>query len=500
VAVAENLVEAPSATDVEAAHVVADFKPPWLVKLAYSLGQSIENGYLVVSGFIFFYYTAVLGLSGSMVGMALAISMVVDSVIDPFIGSISDNVRSRFGRRLPLMVLGAPLTGLALWMLFSPPVGLSAPLLFAWLVTSKLCLRGSASLFNLPYAALTAELSNGYVERASIAAYRAVTGNLASLTITAVALSVFFAGAGGLQVQAHYPAFGAAIGLALFTAGAITCLGVWRYAAGLTQPTTAPAKVLHGLLQGVPEVFKNPSFRTLFGCSVAFWIAVAINGSFNNHAYTFVWKLRPELIQFVSYAFYGSILLGVPFTRMVLGRLEKRTQFILGLSLLIASLTVLHGLRALQLFTLTGAAVVPWLAASAAVGGLGVAMLSVTTPAMMADAADEHELLFGVRREGLYFAGLGFASKAAIGVGTMVAGVALDALHFPKTSGAHAAAAIPESTLRLLILAWGPLAAGFALIGLLAFLRYDLTRARHAEITERLKLKRAADFSAGRSS
>jgi GPH family glycoside/pentoside/hexuronide:cation symporter len=489
-----GVAEAPAASQA------GIFKPPLPVKLAYSMGQAIESGYLAVSAFVFFYYTAVLGLSGSVVGGALAISMVVDSVIDPFIGSISDNVRSRFGRRLPLMVVGAPLTGLALWMLFSPPVGLPAVALFAWLVASKLALRGCASLFNLPYAALLAELSNGYAERASLAAYRAVAGNIAALTITSLALNVFLAGEGGLQVREHYPAFGLAMGLLLFTAGAVACVGTWRYASGLQQPTTAPAKVFEGLLKGVPEVFANPSFRTLFGCTVMFWIAVGVNGSLNNHAYTFVWKLRPEMIQFVSYAYYGAILLGVPASRMTMHGWEKRTVFIGGLALLIASLTLLHSLRALGLFTPTGAEAVPWLMASAAVGGFGVAMLSVATPAMMADAADEHEVLFGARREGLYFAGLGFASKAAVGVGAMAAGIALDALKFPKTVAGHAPVEIPEATLRLLILAWGPMAALIGFVGLLAFLSYGLTRARHAEIAEALRVKRAADVRAGLSS
>ena len=101
-----------------------ELKPSVPIKAIYAFGQAIESGYLVVAGFVFFYYTAVLGLSGTAVGIALGISMCLDAVMDPMIGSISDNVRSPFGRRLPLMVLGAPLTGLALWMLFSPPLGL----------------------------------------------------------------------------------------------------------------------------------------------------------------------------------------------------------------------------------------------------------------------------------------------------------------------------------------------------------------------------------------
>eukprot|EP01041_Mallomonas_annulata_P033851 gene33851-56528_t len=85
----------------------SDLKPPVAVKFFYSIGQLVESGYLTVNAFVFFYYTAVLGLSGSLVGAALAISMCLDAAADPLIGSWSDSIRSRFGRRLPVMLLAA---------------------------------------------------------------------------------------------------------------------------------------------------------------------------------------------------------------------------------------------------------------------------------------------------------------------------------------------------------------------------------------------------------
>ncbi len=490
-AVAENFVEAPDVTAPPRAPA-GDHNPSVAVKLVYSFGQSIESGYLVVSAFIFFYYTAVLGLSGSAVGTALAISMCLDAVLDPLIGSISDNVRSRFGRRLPLMLVGAPLTGLALWMLFSPPLGLTPFALFGWLVLSKMLLRGCASLYNLPYAALGAELASGYIERASVAAYRGLFGIVISVGITALALQGFFSVGAGLQERASYPAFGAAIGALLFVGGAIATFGVWRYAVSLPQPTTKPAPMLTGLANELPEVFRNASFRSLFLSALLFWVAAGVNGALNNHAYTFVWKLRPEQIQFISYSYYLVMFLGVPLSRLLLHRFEKKSLIVLGLAMVLVSMTVLHGLRATGLFAPTGAEALPWLMASAGLGGLGIGLVIVALPAMMADAADEHELLFGARREGLYFAGLGFAGKAAAGLGQMAAGFALDALHFPKTPVGAMAAAIPEHTLRLLILAWGPLAAFFGLMGLLALLPYGVSRARHAEIAAALRERREA--------
>jgi GPH family glycoside/pentoside/hexuronide:cation symporter len=476
------------------------FKPSFGVKLAYAFGQMIESGYLVVSGFVFFYYTAVLGLSGTLVGVALAISMCLDALMDPLIGSFSDNVRSKLGRRLPLMLAGGPLVVLTLGMLFAPPVGLAPLLLFTWLVFAKMLLRGSASLYNLPYAALGAEMTDGYVERASVVAYRAVAGIIIGILITGLAYGYFFAGKGGLQIRDHYSAFGWSVGLMMLAGAAICCAGVWKYARGLSQPMTPPAPLLTGLFRALPEVFRNASFRTLFMSALMFWVAAGINGAFNNYAYVFVWKIAPQSIQFISYAYFAGILAGVPVARLLLSRLDKKTLVFAGLGLVMTGFTVLQTLRATGVFTPTGAEALLWLCGNQAVVGIGLGLLSVAYPAMMADAADEHEVLFGTRREGLYFAGLGFASKAAAGLGQMAAGFALDALHFPKSAGAQVGAVVPEHVLRLLVLAWGPLAAAFALVGTIALLPYAITRLKHQDIASLLRVKRALDVSEGRSS
>lgn len=480
--------------------VAGELKPGVPVKILYAFGQAIESGYLVVAGFVFFYYTAVLGLSGTAVGVALGISMCLDAVMDPLIGSISDNVRSRWGRRLPMMLLGAPLTGLALWMLFSPPLGLQPLILFVWLVAAKMSLRGVASVFNLPYAALGAEMASGYGERASVAAYRGFFGVFISFAIVILAYSVFFGGDRGLQVRAHYPAFGKGMALLLFSCAAICILGVWRYGRALPQPRTAAAPMLSGLVRELSEVFRNRSFRALFLSALAFWTMAGINGALNNHAYVFVWKMKPQQIQFASMSFYFAIMAGVPFARFVLGYIEKKTSVVIGLAIVIATLVVIHGLRALGVIAPTGETAMWMLIVNVAISGFGISFLVVAYPAMMADAADEHEMLFGARREGLYFAGLGFASKAASGLGQMAAGFALDALHFPKAAGMAVNAVVPEHTLRLLILAWGPFAALFGVGSAAAMLGYHLTRERHAEIAARLKIKRASDVAAGRSS
>jgi glycoside/pentoside/hexuronide:cation symporter, GPH family len=496
VAVVEGLAGAPAPA---VAHE-GGLGPPGSVKFFYSFGQAVESGYLAINAYVFFYYTAVLGLSGSLVGVALAISMCLDAAVDPLIGSWSDSVRSRFGRRLPVMLIGAPLTMVTMGLLFAPPPGLSAALMFLWLLLTKMSVRAFASMFNVPYFALGGELADGYIERARIVAYRLLGGIVVTVLITFVAFSLFFTGQAGLQRQDAYPAFGWSIATLVLVLSLIGCAGIWRYAASLPQPTVPPEPMLPRLPGELREIFRNRSFKILFASMVVFTSAAGISQALSNHTYVFVWKLPPETIQFVAYTLLAGITAGIPLTPPLLRRMEKKAAVSIGFAVVILAWSLLPSLRATGLFAPSGAAALPWLLGSMFVVGIGTGLIFIIYPSMMADAADEHERRFGARREGLYFAGLGFANKAAAGVGAMVGGFALDLMHFPREVGRQVGAVVPEDVLGSLILTWGLLPAALCIVGALIFLPYEISRARHDEISAALKLKRAADVSAGRSS
>ena len=489
-AVADGIPGAvPETADAAQAHAA---KPTATVKLFYSLGQFVESGYLIVNSFIFFYYTAVLGLPGTMVGAAVAISMCIDAVGDPLIGSWSDGIRSRLGRRLPAMLVGAPLTLLTMGLLFAPPGGLSPFLLFGWLTLMKMGVRFFASVYNIPYFALGGEMSDDYNERSRIVAWRLLAGIVVSVLVTRIAYGGFFAGAGGLQQPERYPVFGWAIGGLIAAGGLISCLGIWRFATRLPQPMTPPPPMLRRLPGELLEVLGNRSFRILFLSMLLFASASGVHSALNNHNYVFVWKLRPEAIQYMLYAVLAGITVGVPLTPILLRWMEKKTAVLVGFSTVIVTWLPVPVARAMGLFAPTGAEAMPWLVGTTLFVGIGSGVIFVALPSMMSDAADEHEHLNGSRREGLFFAGLAFAGKAAGGVGTLVGGVTLDLLHFPREVGRQVNAVLPEELLRGLVLAWGPLCALLSVMGALVFASFSITRAHHEVILADLKRKRAA--------
>jgi GPH family glycoside/pentoside/hexuronide:cation symporter len=127
------------------------------------------------------------------------------------------------------------------------------------------------------------------------------------------------------------------------------------------------------------------------------------------------------------------------------------------------------------------------------VGNVGVALALVGFQSMMADAADEHDLLFGARREGLYFAGISFAAKASTGLGVLIAGLSADAIGFPNDLAARGPhATVPWPVARDLALIYGPGAAVITTLGLLLLFGYKLDRAAHGRILETLAARKAA--------
>ncbi|MEO7026302.1 MAG: MFS transporter [Caulobacteraceae bacterium] len=471
----------------------AGLKPSVPVKLAYGLGQAAQSGgFDTAIGFVFFYYTAVLGLSGALVGVALAIGLAFDAAVDPLIGSLSDNTRSRLGRRLPLMIIAIPLIALSMGLLFAPPEHGSTWLVFGWLTVASVAVRAFISLFNVPYIALGAEMADGYVERSSVVAYRAIIGIFSAVGVTALAFTVFFVGKSGLQNAQAYPGFGWTVAAVLVVAMAFCCLGIRRYAVALPRPEHDATPMARRLPGEIIEIFRNRSFRILFASSVIFYVAVGLNATLNSHAYVFVWRLKAQTIQFVGYAYLMGILAGVPIAPLLQRVMEKKAVVLIGVAMVVLTWLALPGLRASGLIHPTGGAALPLLALSAAFGGVGIGFVVIAYPSMMADAADEHEMLFRRRREGLYFSGLGFAAKAASGLGVLVAGFALNLIGFPTHLDAQPGSMLAEGTLAKLMLAWGPAAALLGMVSLAIFLPYGITRRRHDEISAELKQRRMA--------
>ena len=138
--------------------------PPLTIatKLSYGVGQVAEGlKNTAMATFVLFYYNQVLGLSGTLAGLALGIALVFDAVTDPIAGSVSDNWQSRLGRRHPFIFASALPLAVSFFLLFFPPAAINGQwALFAWLTVTVIAVRAAMTLFHVPPIALGAELAD----------------------------------------------------------------------------------------------------------------------------------------------------------------------------------------------------------------------------------------------------------------------------------------------------------------------------------------------------
>ena len=469
----------------------------WGVKLGYAAGALLDGvATQGLSVFGFFYLTAVCGTPAALAGAAVAAGLVIDAIVDPLIGSLSDGWRSRWGRRLPFMMVGAPATAIFLILIFSLPRALGGWALAVWIALISVGLRVSVSLFLLPYNAVGAELSEDYAERSSIAAWRWGAAMLGALVAIVLGFGVFLGGPEGLNNRAAYTPF--AITMALIAlAGAIAAMRALHVMRGrLHSPPIESGSAHRIFLRAVGEIFANRSFRVLFLGATLLFSALAVHGTLGLHANTYFWRLRPQQTQIVTLSLFGGLLLGAPLAGPLLKMLEKRIVLLVGILGFGAAFSGPAILRLLGLLPWEGDQLVCILACAVFTAGALMAAAAIAFASMMADAADEHEFLFGTRREGLFFAGWAFASKAAAGGGAFIAGLGLQLIGFKAQAGsAVVQQALSPTTIQWIGVLYGPGAGLLALAAALSCLFYRLDAKRHGEMLAVVRQRRQAQVA-----
>lgn len=455
-------------------------------KLSYGVGQSAEavknNAFEL---FLFFYYNQVLGLPGTLTGLAIFIALCVDALTDPLIASLSDNCRSRWGRRHPWMYVSAIPLAAAFVQVFSPPSELSQSGLFVWLTLFAILVRLSMTLYQVPHLALGAELSDDYEERTAIVGYRTAFGLIGGGGLVIIAFSVFFKATpdfpnGQLNPEV-YPGFGLLFALVMW-------LTIWWSAVGThhciphlrnTKPYGGPFRVKR-VVRELKSVFKTQPFRVLFLSMIFFFIMRGVQNTLSLHTTTFFWELTPPQIQSVTLALMVGLIIGIPFSKPLSRWLDKKWLFLIS----IAWALLFHvGPVILRLFGWLpengDPALIHFLIIASILGGMGAVQALIAGGSMIADISDIHEFSTGQRQEGMFFGGLAFAGKAASGLGHSIAGVAMDMIQFPTDAEPGAVA---SEMLRDLALIYGPGVGVIGLIALIIFSRYTVTRARIIKI------------------
>ena len=451
---------------------------PTRIKLAHGLGavtMGVKEAGLTT--FFMIYYNQVLGFDPRLVSLVLIGAMLIDALVDPLIGRLSDATRTRIGRRLPWLY-GAALPMAIAWALLwvSPDVAAHSTL---GLIVNVVAVRILVSACEIPSVSLVAELTRDYDERTALMRYRFLFGWLGGLSATALAYGYFLKSddpmKSGLLDPAGYAAFGL-FGAALILITTLgSALGQHRRILSLPPP---PSKA-HGpsMLAEIALAFRNPAFLALAGGALFVVTGYATTIASTNYVMLYVWRLTDAQLAWypagLAVAVFGAFAVVGGAHR----RFGKRDAAIAAALFSGAVAFLPYAARNLGWWPeLGGWPSMLLLLTLMTISLFGLVVAHISCGSMVAEIVEAHEVEHGTRIEGVFFAGYLMIVKfgQALGifiVGQLVALVGLGGRVRPEDWPASTAAMMAWIFAALMIL--------ISIMAAFGLRRYAIDRAGH---------------------
>ncbi|MCB1693168.1 MAG: MFS transporter [Pseudomonadales bacterium] len=407
-------------------------------KFSFGVGAIAELIALTsVGSFAMFYYNQVLGLSATLAGLAITMGLVLDGVTDPLMGSISDRTRSRLGRRHPYMFVAPIPVGISIFAVFNPPEMLPAVWLFAWFSGFVILLRFCMTLYHVPHLALGGELSSSYTERTRVMSYNNFCSWIGGAGTTWIAYTFFFHAtpefARGLLNPDAYAPFSV---VASITAVFVLFASAWFTRDQIPRlpkpPSNLPRYSPFEFFRDMGKAFSNMNYVWLLVAFFFLSLMLGLRSGLGIYVNTFYWELTSEQIRLFVIGSACGYFTGFFASTGLHGQFDKKRVIVvtaLSLSVIPAMPIVL---RMMGYFPENHTeALVPALIAFAALSSAAGSILNISVMSALADIADENEVRYGLRQEGVLYSTRTLFSKIDNAIGHFFAGITLDLIGFP---------------------------------------------------------------------
>ena len=417
-------------------------------KIGFGIADIGGNLFFTAMGFwTLTYLTDTVYLAPALAGIAIMAAKIWDAVTDPLVGFLSDNTRSRFGRRRPYLLFGALPFGLSLWLFFTKPALTGQSALFWWALL-MLCLVNTAmTLVNIPYSALTPELTSDYNEQTSLNAYRFLCAGIGTIMGAVIVMPIV-----GL-FSSKAVGFSAAGAVIILITTLITFFSV-------REPALLPKngeKNARAFFSSYRLVFKNSAYTVLLAVFVMHITALNFLQGMVVYYLKYIYQAESFSSTIMGLLLITAIV-SIPIAAKCSNMLGKNVSYRVGLAVLCLSTMIIFftghrvGLTGLALL-FVGA-------------GVGVGFAFATPWAMLPDAIAWQQ--DATHNEGCYYGVWTFASKLGQAVSTGVSGVILSA------AGYRVDTMQPLQAIFAIRFIAGPVAAVVCLLGLILICFYPV--------------------------
>ena len=459
---------------------------PMRQKIGFGLGSILDMwGHWLYPSLAFHVFNIFLGVAPGLISTVQMIKIFIDAASDAIFGWLSDNTRTRYGRRRPFILVGGVLAGIGLPLMFAVGRGWSDMQYFAFMLVSMVIYVPVMSCFNMPWSSLGAEMTPDYHERTTVMAIRNAIQKGPELAMFFAAqfttLAVFNDASGKPDILRGAQTYCAILGAIMVAVSiAIFLLVRERYYEKLVSRSQAHIPLADTLWR----TLRCRPFRRVLGMMLAYGIGTAMVGALGYYA-TVYYVCRGDVVLATKWntamglAGMAFGFAGIPFFTRIARRRGKRFALAAVLSLAICAF-----IGDWWLYDPAR----PWLQLLAcgfvAFTGAGFWTLYGST---IADVVDYDELQTGQRREGSFSACQSWISKVGIALGVGASGWILQFTGFDAKQAVQDEHAI--FMIRILL-------SGIPVIGLVlalaAVLRFELTEDRMLDIRGQLEAARGS--------
>ncbi|PMB40984.1 MFS transporter [Fischerella thermalis CCMEE 5330] len=431
------------------------------------------------------FLTDVAGLNPQLAGQTQLVGKVWDAVNDPMVGVLSDRTQSSQGRRYPWMIWGAIPFGVFFflqWIVphFSNNENVNQWGLFWYYTAISILFNAFYTVVNLPYTALTAELTQDYDERTSLNSFRfafSIGGSILALIIGLV-ISLVVPNNRSLQFLL--------IGVICAIISVLPIYWcVWgtkkraQAVANLHPETEETVSIPIG--QQLKIAFSNRPFLFVVGIYLCSWLAVQLTAGIIPY-FVISWMRLPQWhISSVLLAVQGTAMSMLFVWSAISKRVGKQAVYYMGMTLWIIAQAGLFFVKPDQVVLMYCLAVL---------AGFGVSTAYLIPWSMLPDVIELDELKTGQRREGIFYSFMVFLQKICLGLAVNLVLQRLGAAGYIKPTPEIPVPTQPDSVLEVIRVSIGPLPAAALICGLVLAYFYPITREMHAEILLKLQERR----------
>lgn len=439
--------------------------------IAYGTGDMYGNGSFVVISLLFmFFLTDVVGISPSMAGAIVLIGKFWDAFSDPLMGYISDNLKTRFGRRRVFFLIGFIPVGVSFALLWVDLHADNTMITFAYYTFTYILFSTVFTMVMIPYRALNAEMTPDYVIRTRLTGSKMIfsqVGGLIAATIPKLIIDRLYPEDQSLG----FLVMGIVFGIFFAIPWLIVFMGTWE--------TVVPEDRQRGtgnFLSQFLTLLQSRTFRIHMGLYISAFSALDMLMAL------FIYYLTHYLNQDAMYSTtMGAMIITsiamIPIYVMFANRKGKAAAYIIGM--------IFWGLGIFAFALLSPESPSYLLILSAMLAGVGMSAATVMPWAMLPSLIDVDELVSGLQRSGICSGSMTLLRKMVQAVVLFILGILLDVIGY--VPGAQQT---PETLdgLRILFFA-APFF--FVVTGIIFASRFRVTPKTHAVLKSELERLRA---------